>query len=222
MNTVERSLPFYFKILFLVGATVLFVSLCVEWYIFQMFENGILTVSWSYNIFFEWSTEFPSGITVNENFRPENLEISPILNFLFIGVLFFTLYTIFFKDLEQSEDITSLRKFSFGFVFLIALLLFYIVVFPLMYLIPHKLYFPSLIDNNLNLGVRISYAISYGYIIQLIGFILVFPFSLHYYLTITQFARQENTPEKRIAGYIKNVQEYIDLDKYIAEEEAVP
>lgn len=219
---MERSLPFYFKILFLVGATVLFVSLCVEWYIFQMFENGILTVSWSYNIFFEWSTEFPSGITVNENFRPENLEISPILNFLFIGVLFFTLYTIFFKDLEQSEDITSLRKFSFGFVFLIALLLFYIVVFPLMYLIPHKLYFPSLIDNNLNLGVRISYAISYGYIIQLIGFILVFPFSLHYYLTITQFARQENTPEKRIAGYIKNVQEYIDLDKYIAEEEAVP
>jgi hypothetical protein len=218
---VDRSLPFYFKVLFLAGATVLFVSLCVEWYVFQMFENGIVTVSWSYNIFFEWSTDLPSGITVNENFRPENLELSPILNFIFIGVLLFTIYTIFFQDLEQSEDVASLRKFSFGFVCLIGLLLFYIVIFPSMYLIPHELYFPSLIDNNLDLGVRISYAISYGYILQLIGFILVFPYSLHYYLATTQFERQENTPEKKIASYIKNIQERIDLDKYIAEEEAL-
>jgi hypothetical protein len=170
---------------------------------------------------FEWSTEFPSGITINENFRPENLEISPILNFLFMGVLVFAIYTVFLKDLEQSEDLTSLKSFSFGFVFLIALILFYIVIFPVMYLIPHELYFPSLIDNDLDLAIRISYSVSYGYILQIVGFLLVFPYAVHYYITISQFEKQENTPERKIAAFIEKTQEPINFDRYIAEEEAL-
>jgi hypothetical protein len=218
---MKTSLPFYFKIIFLAGTTLLFVSLLVDWYTFQVFESGILTVSWSYNIFFEWSTEFPSGVTINENFRPQNLEITPVLHFLFIAVLLFTLYTIFFKDLEQSEDLGSLKKFSVGFICLIALLLFYIVIFPIVYLLPNELYFPSLVDNDVYLVMRFSYSISYGYILQLVGFLLVFPYSMHYYITITQFEKQQNTPERRIASYIEKVQEKIDFDKYIAEEEAL-
>jgi len=218
---MKGSLPFYFKIIFLAGVTVLFVSLFVNWYTFQLFENGILTVSWNYNIVFGWSTDLPPGITINENYRPSDLAVPPVLNVLFIGVLLFTLYIIFFKDLEQTENIGMLRKFSFGFVCLIALLLFYILIFPVMYLIPHELYFPSLVDNNIDLAMKLSYSISYGYILQIVGFLLVFPYSLHYYITITQFEKQENTPERRIAAYIENVQESIDFDKYIAEEESV-
>lgn len=218
---MKASLPFYFKIIFLAGTTLLFVSLFVDWYTFQVFESGILTVSWSYNILFEWSTEFPTGITINENFRPPNLEISPVLHFFFIAVLLFTLYTIFFKDLEHTEDLSSLRKFSLGFLGLIALILFYIVIFPIVYLFPNELYFPSLVDNNIDLAMRFSYAISYGYILQLVGFLLIFPYSLHYYVTITQFEKQQNTPERRIASYIEKVQEHIDFDKYIAEEESL-
>lgn len=186
-----------------------------------MLENGILTVSWNYNLFFEWSTELPSGITVNENYHPNNLAVPPVLNYSFIGILLFTVYIIFFKDLEQSENLGILRKFSFGFVCLIALLLFYIVFFPIVYLIPNELYFPSLVDINIELSTRISYSISYGYILQLIGFLLVFPYSLHYYITIAQFEKQENTPERKVATYIEDIQEQIDFDKYIAEEESV-
>ena len=218
---MKGSLPFYFKVVYLAGVTVLFVSLFVNWYTFQMFENGILTVSWNYNIMLEWSTNLPPGITINENFKPENLAVPPVLNFLFIGILLFTLYIIFFKDLEQTENIGVLRKFSFGFICLIALLLFYIVIFPIIYLVPNELYFPSLVDNNIDLAMRLSYSISYGYVLQLIGFLLIFPYSLHYYITVTQFEKQENTPERRIAAYIENVQERIDFDKYIAEEESV-
>jgi len=218
---MKGSLPFYFKVVYLAGVTVLFVSLFVNWYTFQMFENGILTVSWNYNIMLEWSTDLPPGITINENFKPENLAVPPVLNFLFIGILLFTLYIIFFKDLEQTENIGVLRKFSFGFICLIALLLFYIVIFPIIYLVPNELYFPSLVDNNIDLAMRLSYSISYGYVLQLIGFLLIFPYSLHYYITVTQFEKQENTPERRIAAYIENVQERIDFDKYIAEEESV-
>lgn len=218
---MRASLPFYFKIIFLAGITLLFVSLFVEWYTFQVFENGILSVSWNYNILFEWSTEFPPGITINDNLRPENLDISPALHFFFIVVLFFSLYIIFFKDLEQTEDLSSLRKFSLGFLCLIVLILFYIFIFPIAYLLPNGLYFPSLVDNNLDLSMVFSYSISYGYILQLVGFLLIFPYSLHYYITITQFEKQRNTPERKIASYIEKVQEQVDFDKYIAEEEAL-
>jgi hypothetical protein len=57
--------------------------------------------------------------------------------------------------------------------------------------------------------------------LQLVGFLLIFPYSLHYYVTITQFEKQQNTPERRIASYIEKVQEHIDFDKYIAEEESL-
>jgi len=217
---MKTSLPNYFKLIFLAGITLLFVSMFVEWYSFQMFENGRLMVSWNYNIFFEWSTEFPSGITINERYKPENLDVSPILNFLFIIILIFTIYTVLFKDLEQSEDLDTLKNFSFGFICLIALVLFYITIFPVIYLVSNELYFPSLVENDLDLALRFSYSISYGYILQLIGFLLIFPYSMHYYITITQFEKQKNTPEKKVAAYIENIQESIDFDKYIAEEEA--
>ena len=200
---------------------ILFFSFFVEWYSFQMLENGIVTVSWKYNILFEWATDLPSGLTTNEYYRPKNLEVSNILNFLFLGVLSFTVYTVLFKDLEQSEDLGSLKRYSLGFVCLILLLLFYIVIFPIMYLLPNELYFPSLIDNHLIFDFRFSYSISYGYILLIVGFLLVFPYSMHYYLTITQFEKQENNPEKKIDAYIEKLQESIDIDKYIAEEEAL-
>lgn len=218
---MKTSLPRYFKIVFIAGTIIIFISLFVDWYTFQMFHNGILTVSWNYNIFFEWSTRFPSGISINESYKPENLGVPPILNFLFIGAIIFSIYTTLFKDLEQSEDLSSLKKYSIGFVCLIALSLFYIVIFPVLYLISNEFYFPSLVDNDLDLAMKFSYFISYGYILQLIGFLLVFPYSMHYYITITQFERQENTPEKRIASYIDKMQEQIDFDRYIAEEEAL-
>ncbi len=218
---MKGSLPFYFRIIFLAGVTMLLVSLFVDWYTFQVFENGILVASWDYNILFEWSTEFPLGVIINDNFRPDELGISPILNILFIGAIFFTIYTILFKDLERSEELSALKKYLFGFVCLLALVLFYIVIFPVVYLIPNELYFPSLVDNNIVLSIRLSYAISYGYVLQLVGFLLIFPYSMHYYITVTQFEKQENTPERRVESYIKKVQESVNLDKYIAEEEAL-
>ncbi|MFX1455184.1 MAG: hypothetical protein ACFFDB_07380 [Promethearchaeota archaeon] len=218
---MKNTLPVIFKIVSLVGITLLFVSFFVEWYSFQVFENGILVSSWKYNLFFEWSTDLPSGIVINENFRPESLNISPIIHGFFIIALIFSVYTIFFKDPERSENLLNLKKYSFGFISVIVIMLFYIVIFPVIYLIPKGLHFPSLIRVDLDLSLRFSYYISYGYILQLIGFILIFPYSIQFYLIIYQFERQENIPENRVNSYIKNIQESIDFDKYIAEEEAM-
>lgn len=218
---MKVSLPICFKIVFLAGITLLLVSLFVDWYTFQVFESDILVASWDYTIFFEWTTEFPPGVTVNERYRPGNLNVPLALHFLFVGAIIFTLYTVFFKDLERSENLIPLKSYSLGFLFLLALVLFYIVIFPVVYLFPNELYFPSLVDNNIDLAMRLSYSISYGYVLQLVGFLFVFPYSLHYYLTISTFEKQENTDEKKIASYIENVQESLDFDRYIAEEEAL-
>lgn len=218
---MKASLPICFKIVFLAGITLLFVSLFVDWYLFQVFDNGILVASWEYNILFEWTTKFPSGITVNESHRPGNLNIPLAVHFLFIGLIIFTVYTVFFKDLERSENLIGLKSYSLGFLILLVLILFYIVIFPVAYLFPNELYFPSLLDNNIDLAMEFSYSISYGYVLQLVGFLLVFPYSLHYYHTITSFEKQENTDERKIASYIEGVQESVDLDRYIAEEESL-
>ena len=218
---MKVSLPVCFKIVFLAGITLLFVSLFVDWYMFQVFESDILVASWEYNILFEWATKFPPGITVNESYRPGNLNIPLVIHFLFVGVIIFTICTVFFKDLERSENLIVLKSYSLGFLILLGLILFYIVIFPVAYLFPNELYFPSLLDNNIDLAMRFSYSISYGYVLQLVGFLLVFPYSLHYYLTITSFEKQDSTHEKRIDSYIENVQESIDLDRYIAEEESL-
>ncbi|MFW9823116.1 MAG: hypothetical protein ACFFE4_09285 [Candidatus Thorarchaeota archaeon] len=218
---MKNSLPLVFKLISLVGFTLLFISFFVEWYSFQVFEDGILVSSWKFNLFFEWSTDLPQGIVLNENFRPESLNISPIIHVFFIITLIFSVYTIFFKDPERSENLISLKKFSFGFVSVIVLLLFYIFVIPVIYLIPNGFLFPSLHYINLDLSMRFSYFISYGYILQLIGFILIFPYSIHFYLIIFQFEKQENSPENQVNSYIKNRQEMIDFDKFIAEEEAL-
>ena len=217
---MKVSLPICFKVVFLAGITLLLVSLFVEWYTFQVFETDIVVASWDYSLFFEWTTEFPSGITVNEKYRPESLNVPLALHFLFVGVIIFAVYTVLLKDLEHSENLIVLKSYSLGFIFLLALVLFYIVIFPVAYLFPNGLYFPSLVDNNIDLVMKLSYSISYGYVLQLVGFLLIFPYSLHYYLTISNFEKQENTDEKRISSYIENVQESIDLDRYIAEEEA--
>ena len=125
---MKTSLPFYFKMIFLAGTILLIVSFFVEWYSFQIVQNGVIIVSWSYNIFFEWSTDLPLDFLSNEIMRPNNLEVSYILNILFLGILSFTVYTVLFQDLEQTEDVSSLKRYSLGFVCLIILLLFAILL----------------------------------------------------------------------------------------------
>jgi hypothetical protein len=48
---------------------------------------------------------------------------------------------------------------------------------------------------------------------------LIFPYILFYYQTISTFEQEEHTIEKAIRRCIEEAQEPLDLDKFIAEEE---
>jgi len=216
---VSLKIRFYFRMVFLVGVMLLFLSLFLDWYTFQVYDvNHEIIASWSYNIFFEWSTDFPRGITTNENNRPVNLNVPLFINLLFAVMMILTVYVVLFKTISPSRK-TSLKGYSYPLLFLLVLNGFYTVVFPIIYLFPNKLYFPVLVIQDSELNTTIDYSISFGYILQLCGFVLIVPYVLYYYYATVEFERLELMPEVRIKKYIECIQEPLDLDKFIAEEE---
>jgi hypothetical protein len=211
---------FYSKIAFFAGALLLFISLFLEWYTFQVFdETRTLIASWKYNLLFEWDTPFSSGNSTNEMYHPLNLEVPLVITILFIGTLLASMFAVLFKDTSSPSSPTSLRKYSYMPLSLVIITIFYIVGFPIMYLLPNELYFPGLTNSDTDLEYTFSYSISLGYILQLCGFVLIFSYSLYYYTTITALEKSESKPHVQIDRIIHHVQERLDLDKYIAEEE---
>jgi hypothetical protein len=210
----------YSKIVFLAGAILLFFSLFLEWYNFHVLdENNVLIATWSYNIVFEWETAFPSGSPINEGFRPHNLNVPLAITILFTIILITAVFVVLLKDVTSTTSITTLRKYSFMPFFLLVMTLFYVVIFPLVYLLPQELYFPELNSIDSELEYTFSYSISFGYILQLIGFVMIFSYSLYYYRTISDLEKNCNNPSLQIETVIQKVQQPLDLDRYIAEEE---
>jgi len=206
----------YPKLMLLAGVILLFVSLFLEWYSFQVVDiNNELIASWSYNLFFEWTTEFPPGVTVNEEYRPLNLGVPFYINIFFIITLVLSVGVIIIRDSNESNT----RYFSYIFAFLLALTFFYVVLFPSIYLYPNELYFPVVTHIDSELNISIHYSIGVGYILELFGFVLIFPYSLYYILTTTALEKSRHLPEIQIEKIINEIQEPIDLDEYIAEEE---
>ena len=139
------------KLLFIIGVAFLFISLFLEWYIYQIFDiNNMLIASWEYNLFSEWNTDLA---LVGNDYKPESLNVPFIISSLFIIILVLSSYIVIFKDLETTPKLHQLKKFAFIFLFLLILVLFYIILFPVLYLFPNHLYFPSLsnYDNFLEL-----------------------------------------------------------------------
>ena len=209
----------YSKLGFLAGTILLFTSLFLEWYTFQVFdETSTLIASWTYTIFFEWDTPFLSGNPTNEGYRPLDLGVPLAITIMFIIVLIAAVFVVLLKDIGSTSSVTELRRYSYILICLVILTIFYVVVFPIMYLLPNQLYFPGLTNIDSELNYSFSYSISFGYILQLCGFVLIFSYALYYNITVAELEKRDNTPYVQIEKIITRVQEPLNLDKYIAEE----
>jgi hypothetical protein len=205
--------------MYLIGLFLAFVSIFLDWFYFQVYSDKILISSWSYNLFFEWSTIFSKASVLNAAFKPEELAIPFIINLIFFAIILISAYGIVFKDLENEKELTKLYPYSYIQFFLLILNCYYLFVFPVMYLIPNELYFPFLLIESTSDGFIYYYSIGLGYFLQIAVFILIFPYTLLFYQTIVKFEMEEHTPIKIIDRYIRYNQEYVDFDKLIAEEE---
>ena len=181
--------------------------------------NNNLIVSWSYYFFTGWQSPFTTSFTLNEVMMPKNASIPFTINIVTIITIILSGYVVLFKNIDQAMRIKSYNKYAYINGFLLLLVMYYVIICPIMYYIPNKLYFPLLNINDYDLEFMYLYAIGPGYILQLFAFSLLFPYPIFYFKTINTFIQEERTPEKLLAKTIGESQEPLDLDKYIAEEE---
>ncbi|MFX1323994.1 MAG: hypothetical protein ACFE8N_03490, partial [Promethearchaeota archaeon] len=137
---------------------------------------------------------------------------------IFIALLVLSTYIILLRDVN-SKKMDLLYRFSFILVIMLFLVIFYMGVFPVLYLFPNRLFFPVLTYVDTETHATLLYSVGIGYVFQWCGFIFVFPFSVHYVLTINAFEKSRQVPELQIESYIEENREPIDLDRFIAEEQ---
>lgn len=217
---MQFSVKFGFRIIFLIGIIFLFLSVFLDWYTYIAFDDQKnLVVSWSYHLFLDWKSILPSNTYYNENYKPTDSSIPILVNVVLIALLMISAFSVLFEDVEKKENLLKLYRYAYINLCLLFLIGFYIVLFPVIYLIPNNLYYPWLFYIDIEKQLTFFYFIGPGYIFQVIGFIFTFPYCVFYYQTIMKFERARQQPQKLITNYINEIKEPLDLDKFIAEEE---
>lgn len=208
-----------FRLAFQIGLCFLFISLFLDWYIFQTYDsNDNLISHWTFNPITGWNTLLYNNSTENYLFKPQNIHIPIELIVLYIIVLLLSAYSMLFKDVEQNTVIEKLIFYAYIHFFLLALVGFFIFMFPMFYLLPSRLYFPFLRVKDKDLNITYFHSIGPGYCLQIIGFILIFPYIIFYYRTVIKFKSVQYTSKKLINKYLQEVQEVVDFDQLIANE----
>ncbi len=208
------------KIIFVIGLVTGFASVFLDWYYLQGISvSGETVVYWIYNVLFDWSTPFSEGALFNEFYKPENATMPIAIVIIYIITLFFSAYSVLFHDVERGDNLMKVRRFNFVNLSLVTLIGFFVLIFPLFFLLPNGLYYPFLLYYDYELEVTFYFSIGPGYFFQLISFGFTFPYALFNHSIISTFEREQSSVENTINRYIVSVREELDLDKLIAREE---
>ncbi|MFX1399556.1 MAG: hypothetical protein ACFFAS_21225 [Promethearchaeota archaeon] len=217
---MKAHLTAKFKLLFVLGLLCLVISMFLDWYYIQVYNSGgDLIAIWSYNPFTEWTTIFSGTSGYDSLSHPDNLSIPFAINIMFIPVIIICGYTVLFKDIERQTKLENLYTYAYVNFFMLVLNMYYIFVFPVFYLLPHSYYFPFMLVEESETNFTYYYCIGPGYLLQLIAFMMIFPYALFYYNTLEKFKTKAFSPKKVIDSYIETVQAPLDLDELIAKEE---
>ncbi|MFX1356421.1 MAG: hypothetical protein ACFFA8_03975 [Promethearchaeota archaeon] len=210
------------KVFFITGIILLFISLFMDWYFFQATDSkGNIVIVWSYYLFYGWQTTLPSNTFINELYLPENVSVPIIIPILMIISLLMGVYGVIAHDLEKKVDFSALRKYAYANLIVLLMTGFFILIFPAYYLISNNLYYPFMNFNDIDLGVHFVYRMGIGYFMQIIAFILIFPFIIFNFQTIRTFEKKKHSPRAYIAQILEQVKETIDLDRFITEEKLI-
>ncbi|MBY8987938.1 MAG: hypothetical protein KGD61_05745 [Candidatus Lokiarchaeota archaeon] len=209
-----------YKVLFVIGLVLGFASVFLDWYYLQgINDSGETVVYWIYNALFDWSTPFSTGALFNEVYQPKNATMPIAIVIAFIIILFLSAYSVLFHDVERGDNLLKVRRFNFVNLSLVTLVGFFVLIFPLFFLLPNGLYYPFLLYYDYELEVTFYFSIGPGYFFQIISFGFTFPYALFNHSIITTFEKEQSSAENTINRYIKSVREELDLDKLIAREE---
>ncbi len=209
-----------YKIVFIVGLMLGFASVFLDWYYFQgVSDSGEIVVYWVYNALFDWSTTFSQGAVINDFYEPKNASLPVGIVIAFLIVIFLSAYSVLFVDAERKDNLLRLKKFGFVNLSLVTLIGFFVLIYPLFFLLPNGLYYPFLAYYDYDLGVIFYYSIGPGYFLQLISFACTFPFAIFNHSVINTFEKEESSAENKIKRHVESVREELDWDKLISQEE---
>jgi hypothetical protein len=209
-----------YKIIFIIGLLLSFVSVFLDWYYFQgVNDSGEVVTSWVYNALFDWSTAFSQGASINEFYEPKNASLPIAIVIAFLVVVFLSAYSALFLDSERKYNLPRLKNFGFVNLSLLTLIGFFVLIYPLFFLLPNGLYYPFLVYYNYELEITLSYSLGPGYYLQLISFACTFPYAMFNHSIINTFEKEQSSVENKINQYISSTREDLDLDKLIAREE---
>jgi len=204
----------------MIGLLFGFVSVFLDWYYFQgVNDSGEVVISWVYNVLFDWSTAFSQGAGINDFYEPNNASLPIAIVIAFLVVLLLSAYSALFLDAERKENLSRLKNFGFVNLSLLTLIGFFVLIYPLFFLLPNGLYYPFLVYYNYELEITLSYSLGPGYFLQLISFACTFPYAMFNHSIINTFEKEQNSVENKINQYINSTREDLDLDKLIAREE---
>jgi hypothetical protein len=209
-----------YRIVFLIGLLLGFVSVFLDWYYFQgVNDSGEAVVNWVYNIFFDWSTVLPQGDFLNDSYEPKNASIPVPIVIVFLAVIFLSAYLALFLDAERKDNLPRLKKFGLINLSLMTLIGFFVLIYPVFFLLPNGLYYPFLAYKDYDLEVTFYYSIGPGYFLQLISFVCTFPYAMFNHSIINTFEKEKSSVENVVNRYFESVREDLDLDKLISQEE---
>ena len=209
-----------YKVIFLVGLLLGFASIFLDWYYFQgVKDSGEVVVNWVYSLLFDWRTELSQGDFLNDAYQPKNASMPVTIVIVFIIVIFLSAYLVLFLDAEREDNLLRLKKFGLVNLSLISLIGFFVLIYPLFFLLPNGLYYPFLAYRDYDLKVTFYYSIGPGYFLQLISFVCTFPYAIFNHLVINTFEKEQSSVENVVNRYLESVREDLDLDKLISQEE---
>lgn len=217
MKGIKQS----FRRLFIIGLVLAAISLFLDWYTFQAFDQyGNLIVFWSYIPLFEWHSVFDAGSIFNGSYQPFST-VPYLVHILYLISLIISLFGVLFKDLDNTEFSQQLRFYGYVHIFVVLFIAFYIFIVPIVYFLPQQLYFPFVQHYIATTEgyVKFIYSIHIGYFFQVASFLLTFPYSIFYYKTLHSFEKVVYSPENVMGRYVETIQEPLDLDKHIREEQ---
>jgi len=209
-----------YKIVFIIGLLLGFASVFFDWYYFQgVNSSGKTVIYWTYNALFDWSTTLFQGAVLNEFFAPKNASLPVAIVIVFLVVVLLSAYSVLFLDAEKKDNLNRLKQFGFVNLSLVTLIGFFVLIYPLFFLLPNGLYYPFVIYYDYELELTFYYLIGPGYFFQLLSFVFTFPYAMFNHLTINSFEKERSSVENATNRYIESVREDLDLDKLISLEE---
>ncbi|MFX1399336.1 MAG: hypothetical protein ACFFAS_20105 [Promethearchaeota archaeon] len=208
------------KILFVLGLGSLFMSFFFEWYQFSAhLEDGSLVGDWKFYMFLGWKSIFVEDISPNDSFRPADIPDAHLMSIISIVFIFICGYGIAFKPVERTSSSRGAKPFVYCNVILLVLNGYFLTFLPCQLIATKGLFFPFLQITHIDSSITLTYSVSLGYILQVISFLTMFSHVVFSLQTINKFEINQESTKVLVKQRIKQSQDEIPLDRYIAEEE---